>query len=766
MRRLKWIIFRNATCLLLAGCLSASLALGQEAKQLDSMNLEDLLAMEVSSVSKKADKLQDAATSIYVVTQEDIRRSGSTRLTDVLNLVPGVFFHDVTFNYLGEAIRNASEDYAQTVVLLLDGVPLTSPLTAGMSYNIFDMPLEQIERIEVIKGPGGTVYGANANTGIINIYTKSGKEAPGLQVHIQGGTQDYIAPYISYGGNLSNKVSMTAYGKYLTTRGYDKTSAFSGSMVRPPDGSLSVPNPYTSNDTDGKKAFSFGLNLHSQMNQNLSSTTRFFFNRTTSKTFQTRIDDPYTPGTPVPLAVDEEGTTLVLSQRFDYKRSENHSIFFHTYLNRSSIERGIGGGTAAHSTTVDFELQDNLKFGKNDLAFGGNARIVKFVADDARKDLLFSEPDITKYLYAAFVQDTIHLRPNLDLTVGTKAETWTLIDNQMRLSPSARLSIRPAKGVTFWGAFSKSITTPGYIQTKMEFHQAEIPYITPEMAAGIADQYGLTGSAKEQFIAQNTTSPLFLSGTDKLFVAVVNGEGVKPVEYYTGEFGLRSTLGSKAYIDFSAFYSKFNNGITSDADFRNKLPVYSKVDPNHTIWPIYYDNIYEGHLHGWETVLKTQPIPNIRVEVSHSLFKIVRRGLSIPGRPGEKYNFGGNGIPATPIHVVRLRPYVDFPKAGLYLTLNATWNSEHDPGDKYNYQLLTPASEALGIPGIWQTPPANRWKVDFSVEKTLAAKHWRLNFWGRNVFANPYVEAFTQFAGIGYPHSIHRTFGGGLSYQY
>jgi len=114
--------------------------------------------------------------------------------------------------------------------------------------------------------------------------------------------------------------------------------------------------------------------------------------------------------------------TLILSQRFDYARSDNHSLFFHTYLDRNKIRRGIGGGTAAHSTTVNFEFQDNLKLNRNDLIFGSNARIVRFVPEDAEKDLFFTESDITKYLYAAFIQDTIELRSNINFTVGTKAE--------------------------------------------------------------------------------------------------------------------------------------------------------------------------------------------------------------------------------------------------------------------------------------------------------------------------------------------------------
>jgi len=104
----------------------------KDSRDFDKMDLQELLQMEVSSVSKKSESLQDAAASVYVITSEDIRRSGATRLVDVLSLVPGTFFHDNSYNYTAEAIRNGSEDYSQTILILLDGVPLTQPLTAGI----------------------------------------------------------------------------------------------------------------------------------------------------------------------------------------------------------------------------------------------------------------------------------------------------------------------------------------------------------------------------------------------------------------------------------------------------------------------------------------------------------------------------------------------------------------------------------------------------------------------------------------------------------
>jgi iron complex outermembrane recepter protein len=741
----------------------------KNAQDYDKLNLEQLLAIEVSSVSKKSESLQDAAASIYIITSEDIRRSGATRLVEVLAMAPGAFFHDNSYNYSAEAIRNGSKDYSQTILILLDGVPLTQPLTAGMTYYNFDIPLQQIDRIEVIKGPGGTIYGANANTGVVNIYTKSAKKTEGTRYSFDTSSLNYYSPFMNINGRIG-KASLSGYLKFVTTSGYDKTAAFSGPYVDQPGqttASQAVPNHFPSNETDGRQAESGGANIQMQLTNKLSSNTHFFFSHVSSNIYTQRVSDPTAPVAPLPYVSDEAGIDAIASQRFEYAFNNKHTIFSHTYVKYNYLERGLAGGVAGSSASFESEVQDNHKLGIHDLSVGANLRAVKFSALDAKKDILFTAQSEMDYLYAGFIQDKIALGSKVEVTGGVKLEGWTLVDNIVRPSPSVRFSFKLSKDVTLWSAYSRSITIPGFIQSRMEFRLSQVPYITPQTAAVLADRYGLTGTAKSQFIAQNTTSPLFLPNTTKLYVAIISHANVQPTVYNTAELGWRAKLHPKVYMDFSGFYAKLDKGIDSDTNFKSKPPVASEVAKDVTIWPIYYNNTYKGRLYGWDAVFKLQPLDHLRFEASHSLFKRIREGLPIPGSPGAAYSIDDSSIPTTPQHIVRLRPYLDFPKIGLYLASEATFYSKYDRGDPFNYILQVAASNsASGITGINADPAANLWKVGFSIEKSIGASKWQLIFWGRNVSNSPYVEGFSQWGGVQYPHTVNRSFGGGLSYRY
>ena len=161
---------------------------------MSDLSLKKIMDLDVTSVSKRTQKLRDVATSVYVISEDDIRRSGATRLQDVLKLAPGAFFGDVSYSITEIGVREGMGVFSSTLAWLLDGVPITNPIIGGMFFNAADFPLEDIERIEVIKGPGGVIYGANSASGIISIFTKRGESALGLRASLAGGTQGYLAP--------------------------------------------------------------------------------------------------------------------------------------------------------------------------------------------------------------------------------------------------------------------------------------------------------------------------------------------------------------------------------------------------------------------------------------------------------------------------------------------------------------------------------------------------------------------------------------------
>src|ERR1700730_5382518 len=146
---------------------------------LTDATLEQLLNVEVTSVSKKEQKLSRTAAAVFVIGREDIRRSGAEHLPDVLRMAPGVEVAQIDANAWAITIRGFNNRFSNKVLVLVDGRSVYTPSFSGVYWDQLDMPLEDVERIEVIRGPGATVWGANAVNGVINIITKSSKVTPG-----------------------------------------------------------------------------------------------------------------------------------------------------------------------------------------------------------------------------------------------------------------------------------------------------------------------------------------------------------------------------------------------------------------------------------------------------------------------------------------------------------------------------------------------------------------------------------------------------------
>jgi iron complex outermembrane recepter protein len=149
-------------------------------KDLTQVSLENLMNMEVTSVSKKEQKLSRVAAAIFVITQEDIRRSGATNIPDLLRTVPGMDAAEINGSTWAIGSRGFNKQFANKLLVLVDGRSVYSPTFSGVIWDTLDLPLIDIERIEVIRGPGGSIWGANAVTGVISIFTKKASETRGV----------------------------------------------------------------------------------------------------------------------------------------------------------------------------------------------------------------------------------------------------------------------------------------------------------------------------------------------------------------------------------------------------------------------------------------------------------------------------------------------------------------------------------------------------------------------------------------------------------
>ncbi len=195
---------------------------------LTEMSLEHLMDIEITSVSREKEQMVQAPAAIYVLTSEDIRRSGATSIPEVLRLVPGVNVARLNANRWAITIRGFNGTYAQKLLVLIDGRTVYTPLFAGVHWQLQDLILEDIDRIEVIRGPSAAMWGANAVNGVINIITKNAADTQGGLLTVGGGSTQHFFHTLRYGTQYGEKLHFRVYEKVFTHGGYDRASGGSG----------------------------------------------------------------------------------------------------------------------------------------------------------------------------------------------------------------------------------------------------------------------------------------------------------------------------------------------------------------------------------------------------------------------------------------------------------------------------------------------------------------------------------------------------------
>src|SRR5579859_1760014 len=193
-------------------------------RDLTSTSIEDLMNVEVTSVSKKEQKLSMAAAAVFVITQEDIRRSGATSIPDLLRMVPGLDVAQIDGSTWAISSRGFNGQFADKLLVMIDGRTVYDPLHSGVYWDAQSLLLEDIDRIEVIRGPGGTIWGANAVNGVINIITKPAGETQGALATGGGGTQQQGFGAVQYGG----KFKESAYRIFTDYKNYSQFPGLNG----------------------------------------------------------------------------------------------------------------------------------------------------------------------------------------------------------------------------------------------------------------------------------------------------------------------------------------------------------------------------------------------------------------------------------------------------------------------------------------------------------------------------------------------------------
>lgn len=724
-------------------------------------SLKRIMDLDVTSVSKRPQRLRDVPTSIYVLNEDDIRRSGATRLTDLIKMAPGAWIMEPSYTISAQGVREGAHVFNNTEAWLLDGVPITNPIIGSIFFNAFDIPLEDIECIEIIKGPGGVIYGANAANGIISIFTRKGERAEGWRASVAGGTRNYLAPYVRYGVEAKDDLFLTLWGRFKTHDGYERNPLFSGDSLNAPingGGELKTNNKFPGTD-DYQQGISGGLKWEYQPSDEVKWSGQVLQSIVRDGQYSIRPvpwpdappSDPKAPAKPPDtfFANEEEMDQTIVKARLDWSPKEDDSWFANLYHWRNRYDVAMASGIQMGFDITELEAQRNLALDRHRLSAGANMRRVQFEFEEMRKDgyaFVFNPYNLV-HLFGAFLQDEWQLGADWRLTMGAKAETWTLISNIPEVSPSLRLAWMPSGTMTFWGAASRSFTTPSYAQWDVEVRQSQIP---PEWYLKQAPGY--TGNAPA-------------AGK---YVALIPGHDVSPTDFYNLEAGHRGSAGDRLQWDFSVFYSWVKGQLeATPVDSTLQTVVPSRANPPDSIVPVYAANLSDYESMGGEWILRWMPAEFLRLEASYSmLFLRNFSGLPIPGdAQGRRFQQPSDWSHQTPSHVGRARAYCDLPWE-IGLTVNALLSSSFSRGEAFNYYEQLPASRTLvHSQSIVVDPSAPEFQLDFSFRRPLGER-LTLLLWGRNVLADSHVEIYNQYGYVGFPHTIHRTFGAGLDYHY
>lgn len=762
----------------------AGITFAQEEDFMD-MSLEDLMNMEITSVSKKAERLQDVMSSIYVVSSNDIINSGATTLHEVLRLVPGYWGVQSEYSKPTSNIRYATPEngLTGTVLYLLDGTPIQNLMSSDFSFRNFDIPLDEIDRIEVIRGSGGTIYGANSATGVVNIFTKSPDKYDGVNARVDAASGGYINTTLRAGGKVSEKVALSAYAKMRMFNGFGSIAGTDENLNK-----VVTDSRYTE-DYESLDMYSFGakMTLAASESTKLSLNTHYNTLNTTDYSSYFGADYLITNQNTI-FANDVNSNRLAASLRLDQQFSENNSLFARISTHSENDFSTVGGGYEYKNTLYDFEVQDNITLGKfNDLSIGGNYRLVNIEVSNINEPeaVNYTTPSTDETLKGLFLQDKIKFaNGKFNVTLGIKAENYSLVNDEYYFSPMAKFNFIPTSNITVWGGYTQSYSTPGFNNTNVDLSlfQSKIETWTTIATATIYQrEYETEFANSSDPVAANNAAVTYLSsGTGQtevsntaqfLFaqnphIGVQNGSNTVPTRFRTWEIGFRANLSKKLTFESNFYHTSIADGIGINPGGPISTGVVSPTLTSRTGNYYLYGNYVEGTTYGTESTLKFIPVNGVSLELNHSFLSSEWRTQKNPDF--DVADFPRDRTPSVslvPSHVIRLKGSFALP-ANFQLDLSAIYATEYR--SQANYQVNAERYENLAIGeqgSVIVSPNQDRTIVNLRLEKKMMDDKVSVYGFGQDIF-NKGIQAYADPIFYATRHQIKGMYGLGLNYKF
>lgn len=505
---------------------------------LTQTSLEDLMNINITSVSKKEQKTSQAPGAIFVINQDDIRRSGALNIPDLLRMVPGLDVAQIDAGKWAISARGFNGQYSNKLLVLVDGRTVYTPIFAGVFWDSQDVPLDTIERIEVIRGPGAAVWGSNAVNGVINIITQNAGDTQGGYLSGGIGNIGTGSETLRYGGKIHG---LGAYRVYAEGFHYDSLPTLEG--------------------LDGKDDWRLvhgGFRADSVLSAKDSLTTE-------GEAYQGDAGEIAT--TPISLTPPETDTVTLhdaysgwnLLSRWSHTISPRSQTSLQIYFDRTNRDDTT---YALGVNTFDIDFQHHVAVGtRQDVVWGVGYRVS---SDDTSPTLriVFTPMDRNLHLFSSFVQDEITVRPErLQLSLGARVEHND--DTGFGFQPSARMVWTPDGKNMFWGAISNADRTPSRSDTDIRVNYAALP------------------------------GP----GNVPMLVSLFGDPNFKNEHLTAFEVGHRNSWTSTLSIDSTIFYNRYRDLVSVEP---GAARIETNPAPTHLLVPSYFGNGLYGETHGLE----------------------------------------------------------------------------------------------------------------------------------------------------------------------
>ncbi len=483
----------------------------EEVADLTRLSLEQLMNVQVTSVSKKPQRVSESAAAVHVITSEDIRRSGATSIPELLRNVPGLNVARIDSSKWAITARGFNGLFSNKLLVLRDGRTLYTPLFSGVFWDVQDTLLDDIERIEVIRGPGGTIWGANAVNGVINIITKSAAKTRGTQISAIAGTEERGSFSARHGLALDETSHIRAFVKHHKR---DNSPLATGQ-----DGS---------DDWDIQRG-GFRYDNRSVRGGALMLQSEIYTGNAGQFVAAPSLTAPFT----TTFSNDASVNGQFLLGRWTQEGENDSQTMLQGYFDRA-VRREYHANTA--TIAFDLEAQRRQKFGDNHDVIAGLG--YRFSRDDVDEsvDVSFNPSHDNYHLFSAFVQDEIIVLDDVKVTLGSKFEHNSFSGFEIQPSARALWQVNPTNSL--WTAVSRAVRTPSRAADAVTFNSSVVSAALPVQSR------------------------------------VFGSPNVESEELVAFELGYKTRPQPSLSIDIAAFYNLYDNLLTTEpgASFLEATP--------------------------------------------------------------------------------------------------------------------------------------------------------------------------------------------------